>query len=741
MPLWKSWGGLSAKVTMFQVLSCYWEHRRMSVLTAWAPLSGYALMLMLLLTVPGYLVLRIIGFRGFLSVATAPPLSLGVMAAVGLVLGALDVHFNLMSLMAGTVVVLLAVALIARVVLGRLTASPPVALISPPPGATGLTLAACLVTALLTALPIVDQWDPALPAQQIDSVFHYNLAWTITQTGDASLLTGASWSFSLRAIPAYYPLMWHALVAAVAGPDHIVEVTNVLVVLVPLIWVLGIAGLAREAFPRSRWAPTVAALTTALLPSYPVFMLAYRQLWPNALGYAVLPATLALLCRAVRLLRMTGEAGRRRALLGLLAFLASLAGAVSTYPTALVSILLTGLPLLVTIVGVVHRFVWRRVGARTRILLLASACLIVLGIVALAAAEPNLMARLARPNYAGVTNLFNRLRSMVTLWPFGSGGAGMVLTQLVQVLVICAGLVITCREREQRWIAWAWGLPMMLLVAAYLPLGPLTALTGLWYNDPYRIIPLIIPAIALMAAACVEKALQRVEGRAGHEVNWSIGGRTLRVRLRRPREVVAVCCALVLLAAGLGASPGRYDVSGSSYNPHSLVLVRILNTEEAEMITSLRGRTDPTLMVLGDPAAGAAYAQVMAGLRSVFPHMTYRPLDTDALLLAEHFVDLDTDPRICEVVRHYRIGYYYAAPAGTVPGIDVEERSPGLYNVDTSTGFELVASSGEASVYRITACGEFNQDRDWWVLKAPFEPIFDEEGHRNDFDAEGNCIS
>ena len=78
---------------------------------------------------------------------------------------------------------------------------------------------------------------------------------------------------------------------------------------------------------------------------------------------------------------------------------------------------------------------------------------------------------------------------------------------------------------------------------------------------------------------------------------------------------------------------------------------------------------------------------------------------------------------------------------GTVPGIDVEERSPGLYNVDTSTGFELVASSGEASVYRITACGEFNQDRDWWVLKAPFEPIFGEEGHRNSFDAEGNCIS
>ena len=55
MPLWKSWGGLSAKVTMFQVLSCYWEHRRMSVLTAWAPLSRYAQMLMLLLTVTGYL--------------------------------------------------------------------------------------------------------------------------------------------------------------------------------------------------------------------------------------------------------------------------------------------------------------------------------------------------------------------------------------------------------------------------------------------------------------------------------------------------------------------------------------------------------------------------------------------------------------------------------------------------------------------------------------------------------------
>ena len=33
-------------------------------------------------------------------------------------------------------------------------------------------------------------------------------------------------------------------------------------------------------------------------------------------------------------------------------------------------------------------------------------------------------------------------------------------------------------------------------------------------------------------------------------------------------------------------------------------------------------------------------------------------------------------------------------------------RNPGLYGVDTSTGFELVDAGGTAKLWKITACGD-----------------------------------
>ncbi|PHP52388.1 DUF6541 family protein [Actinomyces ruminis] len=702
----------------------------MSVLAPWLHSTGYLLCLIGLVFVPGWAVLHALGYRGVLPVAAAPPVTFAGVALLGQVYSWIGVRYTIVSLGIGLILCVLLVLLGARLVLGGIPAVLPEEMSRRRRGTAWMALLVAVATGILICAPILGQWDPDLPAQQIDSVFHYNLAWTITQTGDASLLSGASWSFSLRAIPAYYPLVWHAIVAAVAGPTHIVSVTNTLVVLTPTIWTLGIAALALESFPSSRWAPVVASLTTALLPVFPVYMLAYRQLWPNALGYAVLPGMLALLCRALRMLRATVTAGRRRAVIALFAFSIALLGAIATYPSAVFSVLLTGIPLLYGIVEVAAGFVSRRLGRRrATMFLLAFGIILALMVSGLLILEPGVMARLGREGYAGVSNLSRRLWALLTLWPLGAGGFGYRVALVLQLLFTAAGLAITVRHRRWRWIAWAWLLPMSLLVAAYLPLGPLTALTGLWYNDPYRIFPLVLPAICLLAAATVESVAVAITRHA-----------SARHR-RAAAEVTAAACAVILLVGGVGANSARRSVSETSYTAGTNALVRTLTVDEVQMIRSLRGQADPSLMVLGDPAAGAAYVEVLAGLRSVFPHMTFRSLDWDAQYLAQHFSDIGEDPTVCELVRHYRVGYYYADDAGTVPGVDIAERAPGLYGVDTSTGFELVARGDTASVWRITACGDMDSPgRDPWGLNTPFEPVYGPDGETNVFDDEGRLI-
>ncbi|GGO96079.1 DUF6541 family protein [Actinomyces gaoshouyii] len=680
----------------------------MSAILAWLPYTGRAALLLLILFAPGMAILRGAGYRRLFALGAAPPLSLSVVTLTGIVCRHFSIRYHGWALGIGALAIVGLVVLLTRKALGPLPSRSPYGLAPPRLSSGRAVLAAALGAALIIAAPIALQWDPALPVQQIDSVFHYNLAWTIEQTGNASLLAGASWSFSLRAIPAYYPLVWHAVVAGV-GRGDIVGTTNTLVVLVPLVWTLGIAVLAREAFPASRWAPVMAPLVATLLPAYPVYMIAFRQLWPNALGYAVLPAILAMLLRVVRLLEHQEEVGRRRVVITLAIFAVALLGAIAAYPSTLFAFCLTGLPLLGRVLIALGRGIRRRIGPRAMRYLVGGAIIGALAAAAALVLDPAVLGRLGRSSYAGFSGLLLRIAAMITLWPMGGGRTPFLLTLAIQSLLILLGLVVTARRRDWRWIVLAWAAPMLVLAAAYFPLRPLTALTGLWYNDPYRIIPLVIPAIALLGAAALDALMDRLAA-ARHRVS----GR---------RMASAVICALVI--GGLGAMPARLLASRSAYSAAAPTLVEVLSADEAEMIRSLPGSLDPDLMVLGDPAAGAAYVQALGGQRSVFPHMTFRGLDTDALYLAKHFARIRTDPRVCEIVRHYGIGYYYADAPGRVLGIDPVERAPGLYGVDVSQGFEEVASGGGATIYRITACGPVSTDRYPWTLDSAEEPLLD----------------
>ena len=94
-------------------------------------------------------------------------------------------------------------------------------------------------------------------------------------------------------------------------------------------------------------------------------------------------------------------------------------------------------------------------------------------------------------------------------------------------------------------------------------------------------------------------------------------------------------------------------------------------------------------------------------MQAVFPQLNTANKDVASQkILIQHFHDIGTDPEVCEVVRRLGITHFYEEEDGYYYNFTRASRHPGLYNVDTSTGFELVDAGGTAKLWKITACGE-----------------------------------
>lgn len=110
-------------------------------------------------------------------------------------------------------------------------------------------------------------------------------------------------------------------------------------------------------------------------------------------------------------------------------------------------------------------------------------------------------------------------------------------------------------------------------------------------------------------------------------------------------------------------------------------------------------------VVLGDPQAGAMYSQAIGQRWAYFPQLSLMNADRETQeIIVERFGDLTWDPEVCEAIQTAGITHYMAAPDGEYYGKLRSSRMPGLYNVDTSDGFELVAEAGDTRLYKITAC-------------------------------------
>ncbi len=649
----------------------------------WMPTIGVTLLVIYL---PGLALAFAMGATRFALFATAPAISVVVIAVSAIGLAELGITWGVVP------VAVIAVIVSAAVYLLRRGWRRPVLPESSPRGpshALWLALGVGAGTVLIAIQLLTVFGFPDAISQTFDAPFHLNGLRYIADTGSASSLDLTSLVLP-EGRSSFYPAAWHGVASLVAGlvAAPIAAVANgVNMVVASIVWVSGSVLLSRVIVPGSRVAPVAAGVLAAAFPAFPVLVLDYGVLYPYFLGLALLPVALAL---TISVAQFGGRVEFSRGLQ-----IPALGLAVVACALAQPSVALSWAALTVPIAVAWFVLYLRRGPRPVHAVLLGIGLLGVIGLLAgawILAGRIGLSAPWG-PHAGPLRGIYE----VVAHAPTGRPAA-----VLASVLVVI-GLLTLLIRREKLWLVVAWAIPGILYfvasVVASLPIR--TLVSGVFYNDAPRLASLIVIVsvpIAVIGVVAVCSFLRRVI--------WS------RVVGRVPRgPLVAIAAGAVgaaLLVVGTQGAAVRYEVWEASKKYGFDGWVAILSEDEFELIERLPDRVGESAVIAGSPWTGTSLAYAIADRRVVSPHFN-RSRDPNKVIINTRLNEALDDTEVCPALRELGVEYVldFGRSAGDVGhdrGFDGLEEYPGLVGLASSGVVELVDREGSAKLYRITAC-------------------------------------
>ncbi|HET8766817.1 MAG TPA: DUF6541 family protein [Pedococcus sp.] len=644
----------------------------------------------LVLLVPGLLLGWCLRLRGTVLAGLAAPLSVTLVSVTGVLAQLVGVGFGAVPVLVSTVVggvlggglMLLLDRRYGTRAAPRGATVPARAPEPDRPGVLAAGLAGCAVAAGCGALAVRRGIpDPASFPQTYDAVFHLSAVWHVVRTGDGSALT-----LGVVASPdrthAFYPAAWHdvaALVVQLSGAPVTVAASALSLAVVALVWPLSCLLLARATFGPARGVLFAAAAVSTGFSAAPYLLLSYGTLWPNALGTALLPAVLGI---AVAVVRRDGVA-RVPALVAAAGVLPGLALA---HPNVVVSALL-----LVTALVATEASRWagtEHPRRRHRVRVVATVGLLA-GLVELwLVAWSPVFATTRRTSWPARQTVAQAAGEWFAAAPMRAP------VPWALALLVLVGLVAAARTPRHRWLAVthvAAGAAYVLIAGSDGPVA--RALSGPWYDDPFRLAALLgVTAVPLAALGVMR--LASVLAAAGSR-RWH--PRLLVAGLRRPGAAVATLSLVVLLVGGWGCARANATVLATWYAGGALA-----GAPEQALLRSLGRIVPPGESVAGSPWTGASLSGPLGGRDAVFPHLS-GGWGADRALVAARLDDAATDPGVCAAVRRLHVGYVLDGPSTFWPDDPRQGAYPGL-RVAGAPGFEPVATGGRLTLYRLTAC-------------------------------------
>ena len=666
----------------------------------WSDAMLPAAVALVLLLVPGFVPLVLIGLRPTLAVAAAPALSTGIVVVSGSVATALHRPWSASALIVGTAAAwLVAVAAWFGLRVARGWRGPGEDGVADPPGvgassgagassgretprwasATALLLgtatAALIVGTVLTRSADTPEEFPQHP----DTIFHLGVTQWMAEHRDISYQHGTS--FTRGPVTSGYPIGMHSVAASVSqftDTPAVVAISAVVIVTAGVIWPLGMGVLARTAFGGAA-AAGVGAVTSVMFVAFPFMLMGFGVLWANFYGQALLPGVLVLGLGVTAALAPnlgpTDGVGR-----SLVAALVCLPGLALAHPQAVI----TGGVFLAaaTLVAAARRLRSARDTRWRRLPMWVVSGALVLGAAASLVIVPGSMKATGAPGPE--MSVSDALQDV-------AGFAPRVATPafLLGVAVVIGCVAIFVWFRSALWVF----LTLVLLVTAYylnVAVDTPTArlLTWPWYNNAIRLAAVGVLPAALTAAAAILGPARFVGRRRG----WAWES-----------ALAAVVVAMLVLPQS--AWVGR-DVRWLRPYFHPGVERSWASPQELASLHELAGRLPHGAVVAADPWKGGTYMYVVGGTTMLWP--TEKANTTpDLRLLGLRLDKVGEDPEVCRTARANGVTH---ALTGGVPFLWGGSRSRrqfvGVEAVATSPAWREVAASKPYRLYEMVACAD-----------------------------------
>ena len=645
---------------------------------------------------PGYAMGWALRVPARLRVFYAPLLTFALVAVSAIVLGKTGIAWSLISFVSVAVVLVAAAAGLMWLV-GRRW--PALASASWP--GNDVPVAWPVVGAVLGGFLVLHMtedmvYGPEAFSQSLDNSFHMNAIRWIQEHGDASSLTLGAVAAANQE-PTFYPAGWHDFVSLIYSTTgtSIATATIVTVLLASgILWPCSLVALSLS-IPKLRRLQALAIPAMICgFAAFPGLLLRWGVLFPNLLGYALLPSFVALMVYLVQV--MVRREYSASLSLGL-ASLVGLAGLALVHPNAVVSAAAFAVPLLLAGVAQVlrsHELIARQkwVGS---ILLLAFlvGCVGAWRVLRPAEFASNTWSPILTEGEALYQFLFLGLENGNQL------GDKFNPSYLAGFLALWgAGYLLY--KRRNLWLIASWVLIGYLwIVSASVPRGEFRLLmVAPWYTDHFRLAALVVfPSVILAGIGLggfVEGLLTWVARRAPRPA-----------RLKVATIGMGVAMILVLVVAGLSSRvPSVQETTQAVSREYRLTPTSVvLNQDEMNVINEIPKIVPKDDVIVNNPWDGSAYIYALADRHLTGYHFEFETSPKYSAIM-HNLKDARTNPEVCREVNEYKAHWYVHLENQLNFGPDAQKNYDGLVAAIDTDVLTPVYSSGPMTLYRISAC-------------------------------------